>query len=157
MLVVGLVLLLPIAWIVYTFAKQSLGSGIEQVGEYKEVNLKAMGNFPFDESSDDAKQVPEIYRALDGQKVLLTGEMFSDTSASYADSYQLVYSIAKCCFGGPPKVQERVFVHTSNGQRLPIQSGLWKNYGTLHVRPVKQNGRVISVYDMDVTKIEAYE
>ena len=53
-----------------------LGRIIEQVGDYKEVNLKAMGNFPFDETSDDVKQVPEIYRKLDGQKVLLTGEMF---------------------------------------------------------------------------------
>lgn len=155
-LVISLVLLAPVAWIVYTFAIQSLGSGIVQVGDYKEVNLKAMGNFAFDDYSDDVNQIPQDYRDLDKQKVLLIGEMYSDSSAGSATDFQLVYSIAKCCFGGPPKVQERVFAHMPQGKRVPIYGGLSKVYGTLQVRPIKQGATVTSVYDLDVERIEQY-
>lgn len=155
-LILGLVLALPVGWMVYTFVKLSVGSGIEQVGDYKEVVLKAMGNFAFDETSADVNQVPEVYRQLDGQKLLLVGEMYSDSAADYATEFQLVYSIQKCCFGGPPKVQERVFAKLPPGKKAPIYSGLVKVYGILHVKPELDNGRVISLYTLDVEKMEPY-
>lgn len=156
-LVLALVLGLPLGWVVYTVVKLTVGGGIEQVGDYKEVNLKSMGNFSFDETSADPKQIPDIYRALDGQKVLLVGEMYSDLSSAYTDNFQLVYSIAKCCFGGPPKVQERVYARIPAGKKVPIVSGLVKCYGILHAKPEAENGKVRAVYTMDVQKMEPYE
>jgi hypothetical protein len=158
LLVLCLVLLAPVSWMVYTFVKLTVTEGIEQVGQYKEVNLKAMGNFAFDEVNGGEKDVPPVYRALDGQKVLLVGEMFSGTSsAPQVDSFQLVYSIAKCCFGGPPKVQERVFAQLPPGKRVPVYDRLAKVYGTLHVRAQRENGRVVSLFDLDVEKVEGQE
>lgn len=149
-----LVVLAPVGWFVYTFAKLSMSSGIEQVGEFKQVDLKSMGNFLFDDKIGTEKDVPQVYRALDGQKVLLKGQMYTDMSAEPAvESFQLVYSIQNCCFSGPPKVQERVFASAPPGKRVPFFDGLVRVYGTLHVRAIKQNGKVVSLYDMDVERI----
>lgn len=148
------VLALPLGWMVYTFVSLSISGGIEQRGDYKEVNLKAMGNFPFNDRIDTEQQVPEIYRKLDGKKVLLVGQMYSDFSAAQTDRFQLVYSIANCCFGGPPKVQERVFCHMPAGKPTPIYGGLSSVYGTLRIRAMKENGIVVSLFDMDVERIK---
>lgn len=156
MLLVLLVLVLPLGYMVYTFVNLSIHNGIEQVGAYKQVDLKSMGNFPFDEIAGSEKDVPEVYRNLDGQKVLLVGQMYSGTSAGdRVPEFQLVYSIAKCCFGGPPRVQERVFAHAPQGRTVPLYDGLAKIYGTLHVRTDKAGGKIISLYDLDVEKVEA--
>ena len=155
-LIVSLVILAPLAWIVYTFATLSLGGGIEQVGNFKRVDLKSMGNFPFDEANGSEKDVPELYRKLDGQKVLLIGQMYTDFSASpRVEHFQLVYSIQNCCFNGPPKVQERVFANTPAGKTVYLADGLARVYGTLHVRAQREKGKVISLYDLDVEKVVA--
>ncbi|HWH72232.1 MAG TPA: hypothetical protein VNT26_22915, partial [Candidatus Sulfotelmatobacter sp.] len=76
MLILIAVICLPVAWMTYTFIKLTVSSGIEQVGDYKRVDLKSMGNFPFDDTTGAEKDVPEVYRQLDGQKVLLIGQMY---------------------------------------------------------------------------------
>lgn len=154
--VVAAVILLPLAWMVWTFAKLSISSGIETSGEYTTVDLKSLGYFPFNETTGTVTDVPRQYAALDGKKMFLVGQMYVDTStAPYVDQFQLVYSIQNCCFNGPPKVQERVFAHVPpGGRRVPFFSGLAKIYGTLHVRVVKENGKVVSLYDLDVEKVE---
>jgi hypothetical protein len=70
-------------------------------------------------------------------------------------NFELVYSIAKCCFGGPPQVQERVFAHVPKDMRIPNLTYSFANvYGTIHVGVKEDNGVVTSVYDLDVQKIE---
>jgi hypothetical protein len=150
------VVCLPVAWMTYTFIKLSVSSGIEQVGDYKQVDLKALGNFPFDDMFDTDQAVPEVYRKLDGQKVLLIGRMYVDfTAEPTVDRFQLVYNIANCCFNGPPRVQERVFAHVPAGsnKKMPVYSDMTEVYGTLHVKAQRENGRVISLFDMDVEKM----
>ncbi len=158
---IGLVALicLPVAWMTYTFIKLSVSSGIEQVGDYKQVDLKAMGNFPFDDSFDTEKAVPDVYKKLDGQKVLLIGQMYVDfTAEPLVDRFQLVYSIQNCCFNGPPRVQERVFAHVPPGstKKMPVYGVLTDVYGTLHIRAQREKGRVVSLYDMDVEKLRPH-
>lgn len=156
-LILAAVVLVPVGWMAYTFTELSLSGGIETVGDYKQVDLKSMGNFPFNEATGTLNDVPKLYADLDGKKVLLIGEQYVDyTSASMVDRFQLVYSIQKCCFGGPPKVQERVFARVpAGGKKVPVYGGmLAKVYGTLHVRPIVENGRVTSVYDMDIERVE---
>src|ERR1035437_2054469 len=70
MLIIAAVILGPLGWMVYIFAQQSLSGGIETVGDYKQVDLKAMGNFPFSEVSGTVADVPKLYADLDGKKVL---------------------------------------------------------------------------------------
>ncbi len=155
-IVVFVLLILGIpGWIAYSMVKLSLTSGIEQVGDHKWVDLKAMGNFPFDDSVGTEADVPAVYRKLDGAKVVFDGQMYVDyTSAPRVERFQLVYSIANCCFNGPPRVQERVFAHAKPGELVTVCGGLARVYGTLHIRAQKENGRVVSVFDMDVDKAE---
>ena len=129
--------------------------GIKDVGGgYKEVNLKAMGNFVFDGQNGTVSDVPPQYRALDGQKVVLVGEMYSSVGAAEVSRFELVYSIAKCCFGGPPKVQERVFCVVPNDGTVPILGGQARVTGTLHVAAQKEGDTINSLYTLDVHKVE---
>ena len=88
--------------------------------------------------------------------MFLVGQMYVDTStAPVVDRFQLVYSIQNCCFNGPPKVQERVFAQVPpGGRKVPVFGSLAKIYGTLHVRADRENGRVVSLYTLDVEKVE---
>jgi hypothetical protein len=141
---------------VYIFVKESVTGGIETVGDLKKVDLKAMGNFPFDEVNGTVDDIPQRYRELDGQKVQLEGEVFDDTEAGdRMTRFQLVYSIAKCCFGGPPKVQERVWVQVPPDMKVPNLTGNFaKVSGTLKIDLNRQEGKATQVYVMNMDKLE---
>jgi hypothetical protein len=154
MLVLLLLIVVPVGWIVWTFADQALSGGISDKGDYKLVNLKAMGNFPFNDVTGTLNDVPPQFRGLDGQKVIFEGQMYVDyTTAPQVERFQLVYSIQDCCFNGPPKVQERVFAFAK--KPVPVYNQLARVYGTLHIRTKTENGKIVSVFDMDVEKVEA--
>jgi hypothetical protein len=145
----------PFLWFGYVFLNDRLTGGIEHHGSYDEVNLKEMGNFPFDQSNGATDSVPARWRGLDGKRVMLEGFMWARGSAApEINDFQFVYSITKCCFNGPPLVQERVFAHTANGARVPYYGDLVRIVGTLHVKVEKEAGIVTSVYTMDVDKLE---
>jgi hypothetical protein len=140
----------------YTFFSDITTKGIHQHGDYASVDLKAMGQFPFNDQDGRLTDVPSDYRQLDGKRVELTGMMWDLRSAGPQTSrFQLVYNIAKCCFGGPPKVQERVFVHVHGGEGVQFYDQQVDIVGTLHVR-LKRNdqGTVESVYDMDLESLK---
>jgi hypothetical protein len=141
---------------------ESLTHGIHDRGAYKEVDLKAMGNFVFDENTGSVNDVPPEYRKLNGQKVLLQGEIYDLQEAGPGiHDFQVVYSIAKCCFNGPPKVQERVFATAKKNAKVKYEYGVYhKVLGTLHVTtkrstlPTGEQGPVIEVYHLDVDSVE---
>jgi hypothetical protein len=145
----------PLAWFLYAAIHRSVTDGIEKEGQYTRVDLRMMGNFPFDETHGTLDDVPMRYRALDGQKVQLDGQMYSDISAAAAvDRFQLVYSIENCCFRGPPRVQERVFAHVPNADKAPLYPNVVRVYGILHTRLTQADHRIVSVYDLDVERVE---
>ena len=149
------VLCIPFAWMGYTLINENLSGGIHQYASYTSVDLKSMGNFPFNEQDGLLTDVPKEFRDLDGKRVELRGMMWDLKSAGPETAqFQFVYNIAKCCFNGPPRVQERVFVHCPNGA-VRYYDQLAVAVGTLHVR-VKRNeqGAVYSVYDMDLESIK---
>lgn len=127
--------------------------GIHDRGTYKEVDLKMLGYFDFDGINGTIDDVPKRYRELKGQRVLLRGEMYSSEAVDQAARFQLVWSIAKCCFGGPPKVQERVFANVRRGT-VPLYGGIVAVTGILRVDIRKEEGRIVSVYELDVEKVE---
>jgi hypothetical protein len=157
----GVVLFL-LGWPVYTFLSETLTHGVHDRGSYKEVDLKALGNFDFDKESGKVTDVPAAYRALDGQKVLLTGEIYAPHEAGpNVSEFELVYSIQKCCFNGPPRVQERVFSTVKKGKKVDYRGeGYHKVLGTLHVTmkqdklPSGEAGPIVEVYHLDVDSIE---
>ena len=143
----------PFIWATYAGARLLLNGGIEDMGSYKKVDLKALGYFTFDPVKGSVADVPARYRKLDGQKVALEGFMWSPSSAMKARDFEFVYNIAKCCFNGPPLVQERVFAHSP--MALPLTGDYVRLIGTLHVKIEKdENGTITSVYTMDVDKYQ---
>jgi len=83
--------------------------------------------------------------------------MYNPSSAgSRGTEFQFVYNVTKCCFSGPPLVQERVYGHVTKGD-VPLfdMFTFARVTGTLHVRVVRDDGGAIhSVYDLDVDKAE---
>lgn len=138
----------------YSILSFVLTNGIEKHGDYTSVDLKAMGQFPFNEQTGMLTDVPKDYRALDGKRVELAGMMYTPNSAgANVPEFQLVYNIQKCCFSGPPQVQERVFVHFK--KKIPWFYDQVNVVGTLHVRLKRSEmGTVYSVYDLDLESIK---
>jgi hypothetical protein len=139
----------------YIFIREAYTGGAYQEGDVIRVDLKALGNFQFDQVEGTINDVPEQWRKLDGKKVALDGEMYvTNTSGDKLKDFQLVYNIQKCCFNGPPKVQERVFAYAPEGKTVDYYPGLARVEGVLHVNPVKENGQVVSLYTMEVASAQ---
>jgi hypothetical protein len=71
--------------------------------------------------------------------------------------FLLCYSVAKCCFGGPPKVQHFVSCRVSKDlKRLPdyMWNGQIKVFGTMHVKLQKEGDLTTSIYQLEVERIE---
>ncbi|HEX8323406.1 MAG TPA: hypothetical protein VF595_05780 [Tepidisphaeraceae bacterium] len=121
-----------------------------------EVDLKAMSVFPMDQQAGRTEDVPERFRALDGKKVALIGEMYApNASGQTVGQFDLVYSIAKCCFSGPPQVQH--FVKSTPreaGTGMPFYGGMVRVTGTLSVGVQRDAEKVSSVYRLTVDAVE---
>lgn len=150
-LVAGLV-----GWVMWQFVQVRFTGGIIDRDGYKEVDLKTISSFEMDQFDATDANVPATFRELNGQRVLMIGEMYQPyyaTSASVAD-FDLVYSIAKCCVTSSPKIQHFVKSKVVPGKDVSYHSGLVKVMGRLHVGVQKANGRVSSVYRLDVESTE---
>jgi hypothetical protein len=145
----------PFFWFAYVFVSQTLTGGVEQHGDYAEVDLKSLGNFPLNGNSGTINDIPQRWRDLDGKRVLLEGYMYApNTSGGDVDNFQFVYNISKCCFNGPPLVQERVFVKVPKGA-VSYDDAMVRVTGKLHVNVQKEAGNIISVYTLDLEKVAA--
>lgn len=159
---VGLVLGLVLALVGYALKvtyESVIQGGVVSAGDHYKVELKQMSNFDMDQVIGTVQDVPERFRQLDGKKVQLEGEVAPGGlfSGDTVKQFSLCYSVAKCCFGGPPKVQHFVACKGVNGKPLPNYegAGLVRVFGTLHVRVVKNEmGKIESVFQMDVERVE---
>ncbi len=152
------VLALIVGYPVYILIDAQVSGGIRNVaGGYKQVDLKAMSSFNFDQANGNLNDIPEKWRDLNGQKVVLYGEMWQPYSANNeVAGFDLCYSIAKCCFSGPPQVQHFVQSKVTNGKSVEAYDGLVKVTGTLRVdvKKDREAGKVVSVYQLDCDSVE---
>jgi hypothetical protein len=158
MIVFGAVMALLIGTPLYIYVDSAISGGIKDAGGgYLAVNLKHMSSFVFDQQNGTVNDVPQKWRELDGKKVILVGEMWNAQDAGNSlGSFELCYSIAKCCFSGPPQVQHFVQSTVPAGRTARYYNGPVKVRGTLRVNIVKdpQAGKVDSVYQLDVESVE---
>ena len=145
----------PFLYVGYVILDQSLIGGVTRRGDYYDVDLKSLGYFPFDAAKDDISNVPSRWRELDGKRVALQGEMFDpDSAGDKISSFQLVYSIQKCCFNGPPRVQERVFASVPKGT-VRYYPQVVRVVGTLHVTAKRDEvGQISKLYELDVESVD---
>jgi hypothetical protein len=156
---VGIVVAMILALVGYAVKvtyESVIQGGVVNEGDYYKVELKAMSNFEMDQRAGTLADIPERFRNLDGKKVLLEGEIapggFSATNKF--NDFSLCYSVAKCCFSGPPKVQHFVACEVPRGQKVTIDGPRVKVFGTLHVNVVNDGGAISRVYQMDVERVE---
>lgn len=155
MVIFAAVMLAVIGYPVFIFLHETVTGGITDYGSYKLVDLKAMSNFEMDQIAATMNDVPEKWRQLDGQRVAMEGEMWDAQGAGEdVHHFQLVYSIAKCCFSGPPKVQHFIDATVLPGKTAHYYQNLVRVVGTLHVNVKHDAGRVSSVYQVDVESVE---
>jgi hypothetical protein len=144
-----------LAYPVYTVLQQAVTHGIHQQGNLLVVDMMAMSSFRFDQASGTDNDIPRVYRGLDGKRVELSGEIYlPNTAGGPLDKFQLVYSIAACCFGGPPRVQCFVNATVMPGPKCDYIRGIVNVVGTLHVGVERVGGQVASVYRMDVEEVK---
>jgi hypothetical protein len=139
----------------FTLIKHSLSGGIEKSGDGYAVDLKTLGHFPFNETTDTIAAVPPRFVELNGKKVALEGFVVPIDGGR---NFQFVYNVQKCCFGGPPQVQERVFGHLDKGAQstIPGIDQEVRCIGTLHVKVDRdpETHKCGSIYTMDVQRLE---
>jgi len=152
---VGVIALL-VGYPVYVLVREQVSGGVRSAGGgYTQVNLKALGNFEFDNSNGTINDVPAKWRELDGKKLVLEGEIYAPNEASdEIHRFELVYNIQKCCFNGPPKVQERVFCIVPDGKTAQYVSGTARVKGTLHINVKSDMGKINALYVLDVHSVE---
>src|SRR4051794_8010963 len=159
MIVFGLLVVGIIGGLVYIYLDSALSGGIKDIGNgFKQVDLKAMSLFSFDQENGTIDTIPKKWRDLDGQKVVLYGEIWQPLTAGDGrlGGFDLCYSIAKCCFTGPPQVQHFVKCRVVPDRVAYPYPNLVKVTGTLRVKVVRDNeaGKVGQVYGMDVEAVE---
>lgn len=149
---------LPFIYFLYIFIDQTVSGGIKNHAGYAEVDLKSLGNFPFDDTHDTEAAIPAQFRELNGKKVLLEGVMWAGgSSAAEVKRFELVYSVQLCCFNGPPRVQERVYVTVPDSIKVRnyTYAGPIRVLGKLHVGVKKTDtGVTAAIYEMDVESVE---
>jgi hypothetical protein len=152
------VLAVLVGFPLYTYLADAIRGGIRvRADGYTEVNLKAMSTFVFDQYQGTIEDVPERFRALNGKKVILEGEIWAPNAASdHLHGFELVYSIQKCCFSGPPQIQHFIQSKVVNGGKVPYYGGLVRVYGVLRVEVTKdpEAGKINGVYHLDVERLE---
>lgn len=153
------VIAILVGYPVYIMIDQQLSGGIKQAaGGYKDVNLKAMSTFTFDQVNGTLDDVPQKWRELDGQKVILRGEMYEPTGTGQdaVEKFDLVFSIATCCVTSTPQVQHFVNSTAMPGASIRYYDVPVEVRGVLHVNVKKEAGRVSSVYQLDVESVRPY-
>jgi hypothetical protein len=151
------IVLFMVGFPIYTYVTSAVTGGISRHGDLTVVDLKAMSDFEMDQIRGTNDDVPARYRDLDGKRVMLAGEIWAPQSADgRINRFHLVYSIDKCCFSGPPKVQHFVRCKIKDGSNVDYCRGLVNVIGTLHVGVEEADGRVQSVYRLEVERVDPY-
>ena len=80
--------------------------------------------------------IPESAVALDGRDVLLKGYIYPTQRPDGISEFILCRDKGDCCFGGKPKISDRVRVQLADGDAISFSQRLTKVAGRFAVRPV---------------------
>jgi hypothetical protein len=101
--------------------------------------------------------IPPSALALDGKKVFIKGYVYPSKKMDNIKSFILCRDQGDCCFGGNPKLTDRIQVTLMRGQRLEYSSRLFKLAGVFHVTQyltpaTGMDGGVVYYLDADMLK-----
>jgi hypothetical protein len=110
------------AWLTYDFVTE-LPPGYERIS-YAELQ-------PDERTA--GQLVPPSALALEGKKVFIKGFVFPGRQKDGIKEFLLVRDQGECCFGGNPKITDRIQVSLENPLLLTYEPRLHKVGGTFHV------------------------
>jgi len=84
---------------------------------------------------DPPTAVPDTAYAMDGTSVLLKGYIYPGSKQHGIVQFLLVRDQGDCCFGGNPKITDRVLVQMRDTQGIEFSPRLTKIAGRFSVRP----------------------
>jgi hypothetical protein len=93
---------------------------------------------PLQPETPNSTVIPDSAKALDGHKVFLKGFVYPGSQVEGIRTFLLVRDEGSCCFGGNPKITERVQVTLANPKGMTYKTGLHKVAGVFRVRPMPQ-------------------
>ena len=146
-----LVVTLPFVWVLWMIFGQQT---IVNRGDYYEVDLKAMGNFPLNPTRDTDAVIPAEVRALNGKKVRFEGEMYAPDQADKIKQFVLVPDLFACCFGQPPQVQHSIIVSCPEGKAVSYFPDQIQVEGKLKVEEKKDDGFIVSIFEVNCTSVK---
>ena len=92
---------------------------------------------------DPSDAVPDTARTMDGRNVLLKGYIYPGKQQTGITQFLLVRDQGDCCFGGNPKITDRVLVQLkdpSHPKGINFSSRLTKIAGRFAIRPMGAPG-----------------
>lgn len=103
-----------------------------------------------------AAHAPPRVKALDGQRVRITGYLMPTRSESkHVREFLILANQMKCCFGREPGFCEYILARMEGEPGAPLQVDTPLVFeGTLHVSDVYVNSYWSGLYSMDCRKIE---
>ena len=105
---------------------------------------------PNDPPPSGANQIPEKVKALDLQKVAVTGFMLPvKMEGSLVKEFLLVKDPMMCCYGVMPKLNEWIVVKMTGGGVKPLMDIPITFEGKLHVGEMYENGYLTGLYLLD--------
>jgi hypothetical protein len=121
-------------------------------GELRVMEIKELGNFDYDPEKGG---LPDDVKALSGLKVQLRGYMAPLEQGDKISEFLLVPSLTNCCYGQPPQMQHTITCTTAKGLKVPYSPDVVNVVGTLKVEEKKDEGFIISIFQLTVTQVTA--
>jgi hypothetical protein len=121
-------------------------------GEIFSTEIKDLGNFEYDPEKGGG--IPKDVLALSGAKFRTHGFMIPMDQAENISEFALVPSLFACCFGQPPQIQHTIIVHCPKGKGVSFYPDEIVVEGTLKVEEKKDDGFIVSVFEIDCTSVK---
>lgn len=121
-------------------------------GEVLEYNIKQLGNFEYDD--EKGGKIPADVRGLNNAEIRLRGFMIPMDQAENITQFALVPSLFACCFGQPPQIQHTIVVNCPKNKSLSYIPDEIVVQGRLKVQEKKDDGYVISIFEMGAESVK---
>lgn len=113
---------------IYTYQTE-VPAGYERISFSQDISEKEIVS-----ENGELKPAPEV-AALEGKKVFLKGYIYQTREVSDLTSFLLVKDNADCCFGGKPKLWDRLGVVMQDGKTINYRAGKVAIAGTFRLNP----------------------
>jgi hypothetical protein len=114
------------------------------------VRWETIGDFEYEEGM----KLPEEVLALDGKRVALSGYMDSMGELASIKEFVLSESVAGCCFGTPPGLNQLVLVNMKSKKGVAYSDDAIVVVGTLRVGELRDGEFVTSLFRLEATEVK---